>query len=88
MMPMYHDNALDRICRIISERLACGRDEVRPQTTLSDLGADSLDLIEICQDIEEAFGIEVDDADEEVVARLSVEAVAAMVDLKRPARRG
>ncbi len=35
--------------------------DIKPETSLKDLGLDSLDLVEVLMDIEEEFGIEFED---------------------------
>jgi acyl carrier protein len=50
---------LDEIKRIISKRVEVPVEQVTPDTRLEDLGAGSLEVIEIVYDIEEKFGINV-----------------------------
>ena len=57
----------DKIVAIIVEKLDVEPTTVQMTSTLADLGADSLDLVEIIMKIEEEFGIEVND---EVVEKL------------------
>jgi acyl carrier protein len=57
----------DKIVAIIVEKLDIDPSLVQMNSTLPDLGADSLDLVEIIMKIEEEFGIEVND---EVVEKL------------------
>ena len=42
-----------------------------PQSTLQDLGADSLDMVEIIMKLEEQFGIEINDEDAEKLHNIS-----------------
>jgi len=51
----------DKIISIIAEKLHVDREAVNPQSTLQDLGADSLDMVDIIMKIEEEFGIEIND---------------------------
>jgi acyl carrier protein len=54
----------DRLITVVAEML--GLDEVNPKNFLiKDLGADSLDCIEILMEIEEEFDIEIPDEDAE-----------------------
>lgn len=57
----------DKIVTIIVEKLDIEPSAVQMTSTLADLGADSLDLVEIVMKIEEEFGIEIND---EVVEKL------------------
>jgi acyl carrier protein len=50
---------LDEIKRIISKRVEVPFEQVTHDTRLEDLGAGSLEVIEIVYDIEERFGISV-----------------------------
>ena len=55
-------NTQDKVARIIAEKLSIDASTIKLESTLQDLGADSLDLVEIIMKLEEQFGIEVDDA--------------------------
>jgi acyl carrier protein len=56
------DNLEVRIRSIVAEQLGCDMGEVIPEASiLDDLGADSLDVVELVMAIEEAFDIEVPD---------------------------
>jgi acyl carrier protein len=55
-----------RVRDIIAEQLGIGEDEVAPSALfMADLGADSLDLVELVMALEEEFEIEISDADAE-----------------------
>ena len=54
-------NTQDKVIAIIAEKLSINKADVKATTSLQDLGADSLDLVEIIMKLEEAFGIEIDD---------------------------
>lgn len=47
----------ERIVKIITEHLGVDKSKVNEHTTLEDLGADSLDGVELVMAIEEEFGI-------------------------------
>jgi acyl carrier protein len=54
-----------RICTLVADQLGVDVAEVTPNTSiLDDLGADSLDVVELMMSLEDAFDIEV--SDEEV----------------------
>ena len=58
----------DKVKSIIVEQLGVDEDEVTPDASfLEDLGADSLDTVELVMAFEEEFGIEIpDDAAEKI----------------------
>jgi acyl carrier protein len=61
----------DRVKDIIVEQLGVGAEQVTPEAKfIEDLGADSLDTVELVMAFEEEFGIEV--PDEEAEKLLSV----------------
>ncbi len=56
----------DRLTDLLAEHLGVDREKVTPDADLiEDLGADSLDLVEIVMAIEEEFRIEIPDAEAE-----------------------
>jgi len=56
----------DQVKRIIAEKLSVDLDEVVPEATFTDdLGADSLDLVELIMSMEEEFDIDISDEDAE-----------------------
>ncbi len=59
-----HDTA-SKIIAIIAEKLHIDASNINPQSTLQDLGADSLDMVDIIMKVEEEFGIEINDEDAE-----------------------
>ena len=57
---------LDRIRGMVAEQLGVDEADVQPEANiLEDLGADSLDVVELVMALEEAFDIEVPDEDVE-----------------------
>ena len=44
---------------ILVDKFSVPREKIRPEATLSELGLDSLDLIEVLFEVEEAFNIRV-----------------------------
>lgn len=60
------DELEEKVKNIISEQLGVDKDMVTPQASFfEDLGADSLDTVELVMSFEEEFGIEVPDEDAE-----------------------
>jgi len=54
----------EKVIEIISEQLNVKLDEIKDSSELvGDLGADSLDAVEIVMEVEEAFEIEISDED-------------------------
>lgn len=59
-------SAEDKVKKIISEKLSVDLSEVVPEASfVDDLGADSLDLVELIMSMEEEFDIDISDEDAE-----------------------
>ena len=59
---------LDRIKQIIADQLGIDEDEVVPGASfIDDLGADSLDIVELIMAFEEEFDMEIPDEDAEKI---------------------
>jgi acyl carrier protein len=59
----------ERVKQIIVEQLGVDEAEVTPTASfVDDLGADSLDTVELVMAFEEAFGVEIPDEDAEKIA--------------------
>jgi acyl carrier protein len=58
----------DRVKKIVVEHLGVEEDKVTPEASfIDDLGADSLDIVELVMAFEEEFGVEIpDDAAEKI----------------------
>jgi acyl carrier protein len=58
----------DRVKKIVVEHLGVDAEEVTPEANfIDDLGADSLDIVELVMAFEEEFGVEIpDDAAEKI----------------------
>jgi acyl carrier protein len=58
----------ERVRKIIAEQLGVEEDEVTPEASfVEDLGADSLDTVELVMAFEEEFSIEIPDEDAEKI---------------------
>ena len=58
--------ATEKIKQIIAEQLGVKLEEIKPESSfVDDLGADSLDTVELVMALEEEFGIEIPDEDAE-----------------------
>lgn len=56
----------EKVIEIISQKLNLSKEQIKPEASfVDDLGADSLDLVELVMAMEEAFGMEVPDEDAE-----------------------
>ncbi len=58
----------DEVKQIIIEQLGVDEEEVKPEAKfVEDLGADSLDTVELVMAMEEKFGIDIPDSDAEQI---------------------
>ena len=55
------ENVKVRVMRIVAEHLGIDQNKLSEDSELTDLGADSLDKVEIAMEFEEEFGIEISD---------------------------
>lgn len=63
---MKREEVLARLKEIIIDRLDVEEDQIKPEASfVEDLGADSLDIVELIMGIEEEFDIEIPDEDAE-----------------------
>lgn len=61
----------DRVTDIVVEQLGLERDKVQPESKfVDDLGADSLDTVELVMALEEEFDIEIPDEEAEKITTL------------------
>ena len=61
-------SVLERVIDIVAEQLGVDKDKITPETSfVNDLGADSLDTVELVMELEEEFDINIpDDAAEKI----------------------
>ena len=72
----------ERVKKIIAEKLSVDLAEVKPEASfVDDLGADSLDLVELIMSMEEEFGVEISDEDAEKI--VTVKDAIAYVGIKK-----
>jgi acyl carrier protein len=61
-------STFDRVKKVVVEQLDVAEDEVTPQASfVDDLGADSLDVVELVMGLEEEFDVEIPDEDAEKI---------------------
>ncbi|MFA9557425.1 acyl carrier protein [Evansella sp. AB-rgal1] len=60
---------MERIAKIVSDRLGVDESQIKPEATFKeDLGADSLDVVELVMELEDEFDLEISDEDAEKIA--------------------
>ena len=58
----------DKVKKIIAKQLGVNEDQVKPEASfINDLGADSLDTVELVMALEEEFDIEIPDEEAEKI---------------------
>ena len=58
----------EKVKDIIAEQLGVKKEEIKPESSfIDDLGADSLDTVEVVMALEEEFGVEIPDEDAEKI---------------------
>ena len=50
----------DAIAQVISERTGCDVSAVKPESTFTELGIDSLDTVELLMNLEDALNVEIE----------------------------
>lgn len=61
------EDTMQKTKAIIAEKLSIPEANITAESTLKDLGADSLDIVEMIMTFEEVFGIEIKDEDAEKI---------------------
>jgi len=64
-MAFSQEDTQQKVVGIISEKLSMPQENIKVEATFQDLGADSLDIVEMIMSFEETFGIEIKDEDAE-----------------------
>ncbi len=61
----------ERVMDIVAEQLGYDRDKITPDTEfVKDLGADSLDVVELIMELEQAFDISIPDDEAEKIQKV------------------
>jgi len=56
------EEILNRVIKVVADQLSVDASEIRPESSFQDdLGADSLDLVELIMAMEEEFDVKIDD---------------------------
>jgi acyl carrier protein len=64
-------DTFDRVKKVIVDQLSVDEAEVTPEASFTtDLGADSLDTVELVMAFEEEFGVEIPDEDAEKIIKV------------------
>jgi acyl carrier protein len=53
----------EKVAALVAKKLSVEGDELTPETTFEDLGADSLDVVELVMELEEEFDLTISDDD-------------------------
>jgi acyl carrier protein len=81
-MSFTKEDTFAKVSEIISEKLSVPQENVKSESTFKDLGADSLDIVEMIMGFEETFGLEIKDEDAE-----KIKSVQEAVDLIHVSRK-
>ena len=74
-------STFDRVKKVVVEQLDVAEDEVTAQASfVDDLGADSLDVVELVMGLEEEFDVEIPDEDAEKIT--TVQEAVTYIDEK------
>lgn len=61
----------ERVKKVVEEQLSVNEDQITPEASfIDDLGADSLDTVELVMALEEEFGVEIPDEEAEKITRV------------------
>ncbi len=68
---MSREDALKRITKVVASQLSLSEDEINETSSFTtDLGADSLDTVELVMAFEDEFSVEIPDEDAEKIATI------------------
>ncbi len=65
---MADNDIAEKVCTIVCTQLDVEKDKVKPEASfINDLGADSLDIVELVMELEEEFDMSIPDEDAEKI---------------------
>lgn len=64
-MEFDRNDTVEKVITVVTEQLHVSRDTINQASEFHDLGADSLDMVEIVLRLEELFGMQIEEADAE-----------------------
>ncbi|MBL4937672.1 acyl carrier protein [Clostridium sp. YIM B02515] len=70
----------EKIREVIGSQLGIDEEEIKLETSFEDLGVDSLDLFQIIIELEEAFNVQIEDAESIKTVEDAVKYVEARVE--------
>ncbi len=74
---------LAKVKEMVASQLGKSEDEITPESSfIEDLGADSLDLVELIMSMEDEFGLEISDEDAESIITVQ-DAINFIVERKK-----
>lgn len=78
------DEIIDKARKAIIQHLGVQPDSVTREASFEELGADSLDMVELSMEFEEIFGIEISDdlAEQAITVGAAFDAIIKAVDAK------
>lgn len=72
---------LEKVIELVADKLNVDAKEITAETTFEDLGADSLDIVELVMALEEEFDLEISDDDADKISSIG-DAVAYIKENK------
>ena len=77
------DDVKEKVIEIVCEQLNAKKEDVKMETSfINDLGADSLDTVELVMEFEERFDVEIPDSDAEKIRTIG-DAVSYISEKKK-----